>query len=309
MSGRSWVHSDPTAPTSSEPSNVKQVSCNATVANKRCDWRGSREELAEHAETTTHKLCRLCSRSLRNAEPACCQDCVQQVRDDLRTITETFTLVPEIAHRSGMHNTAIPGGLAMILLADGSVDGGGPDDHIDFHDPLVPLAVLEANERDWRLTFGHGPAVEVATVAGCARYLLIWLELAARTLPVFEEFAGEIRSLAVRLEYVTGTVDRPETAPAKCFDCQTGTLISPYRAPLDEKVPQQRLVHGRRGEPIEGRDMAPQQIDPVTELPLDPEPIWECANDNCRAVYSAVSYRLAVRAAIETQAMVEELTA
>lgn len=151
-------------------------------------------------------------------------------------------------------------------------------EHVRDHwptDPTPVIACLEANERDWRHEFGHGPVVTTATISGCAGYLLTWLALAARTHPAFDEFAGEIRQLAITVTHATGLADDPVVAPAKCFDCG-GDLIKPYRAPV---TAVERL---RKGRPSEG-------------LPDD----WECSK--CGGVYDTASYFLAVRAALEAR--------
>lgn len=333
--------------------------CNATVAGKRCAFKGTQVELADHATEFEHWLCSCCSRSLRNDEPATCDACVQRCRDDLRLIAETFTLLPEVVEASGYHSLAID---ALALSADGSLqspqrpDGythpvesvatahierpeipgksqtvtywrrdaaGEPEqrtlivstthpafveerkmlidqatglrspygrEHVKDHwptDPAAVIACLEHNERDWRHEFGHGPAVELASVESCARYLLTWLQLAARTHPAFSEFATEIRSLAVTLEHVTGIADDPVIAgghkePIRCFDCGTGRLVRMYRPPVQE------VVQPRRGLDAEG-------------LPDE----FDC--DHCGSIYDTASYYLAVRAALEADAAAAEL--
>ena len=300
-----------TTPVDLEPAPApigRTFPCRATIGTQRCDYRGTKTELVEHAAETGHTLCGICSRSLRNGEPRVCDFCIQHVRDDLHTIVETYDLLPSIVEHSGYVNTSLPGGVALVMLADGDVTGGGPDDWLS--DPTPVIAVLEANERDWRITFGHGPAVDLASVQGCAGYLLTWLALAARTHPAFPEFAGEVGSLAVKLTHVTGVADDPVTAAANCFDCG-GVLVSPYRSPLPDLTLRDRLirrasqrdaemsygiepspvvdllVHG--GSDVEGREM------------VDDDPVWSCRS--CLAAYDGPSYRLAVRAAVEAQAV------
>lgn len=259
--------------------------CNATVMGKRCDFTGTRDELRQHADETTHTLCRICQTSLANSEPTVCSKCVQWTRDNLHLIVDACTRMPSTAESAGYRNEPIPGGVSMIILAGGSIEGGGPDDHIDFHDPIDPLAVLEHNERDWRITFGHGRGDGQATIENCAAYLLTWLQLAARNHPAFDEFAGEMRVLAIRLTHTVGVANDPERATAKCIDCG-GVLISPYRGGVDfpEGVTRQGL-------PWEGREM--------TGTDDEPEPVWECRG--CQMIYTPIEYRLAVRTHIEAR--------
>lgn len=269
--------------------DLPSVRCNATINGKRCDWTGTKAELSDHAQESGHLLCRVCLRSLRNHENHCCGQCVNQTRDNLHLIIDACARMPAVAEATGYLNQPIPGGAAMVILAGGNIEGGGPDDHIDFHDPIDPLAVLEHNERDWRLIFGHGRGDDVATVEGCARYLLTWLQLAARTHGGFDDFVREVRTLAIRLTHTTGQANDPVKATAKCIDCQ-GTLISPYRGSPD--IPDQVTRQGHRWE---GREMRGDVGD-------EPEPVWECSR--CSAVFNPIEYRLACRAAIEAQAAI-----
>lgn len=254
---------------------------------RRCDFAGeTHDELAEHAGESKHWLCICCYHSLSLGETRCCAHCVNRTRDNLTLIVDACARMPAVAENAGYLNQPIPGGAAMVILAGGNIEGGGPDDHIAFHDPIDPLAVLEHNERDWRLTFGHPRGDDQATVEGCAQYLLNWLRQAAMTHAGFDDFADEIRTLAVRLTHTTGTRNDPAKATAKCIDCQ-GTLVSPYRGGVD-------LPDGvtREGLPWEGREMRGGNDD-------EPEPVWECSG--CDMIYSPVEYRLAVAAAIEYQ--------
>lgn len=141
-------------------------------------------------------------------------------------------------------------------------------EHVRDHwsgDPSSALAVLEHNERDWRRTFGHPPAVDVATVENCLAYLREWMWLASRTHDAFDEFAEDIRSLRTIVTHVVGIADDPISAPASCFDCG-GRLIRTY---------------GDRG--------------------LEDD--WTCAS--CRGVYTQTSYFLALRAHYATEVRAE----
>lgn len=286
--------------------------CNATSNGRRCDYRGTAADLAEHAVEYGHPLCRICQHSLRNHESRTCDRCVQNCRDSLRAIAETFPQAPEVIEHTGDFNlltmvvdgnadslrpykpqqhqrpsVAYPdlAGAEIVHPAFTTLPAGDGREHFKDHwpsDPAVVIAVLDVNERDWRNTFGHGPAVEAASVETCARYLLTWLSLAARTHPTFEEFAAEINQLAVSLIHRTGLADDPVIAggykdPIRCFDCKTGRLVRMYRPPV------QPVPRPRRGLEVEG-------------LPDE----FDC--DHCGSIYSTTTYYLAVRAALEAQA-------
>lgn len=261
---------------------------------QRCDFRtdpesqetSERQQLADHATAAAHPLCQVCRRSLTLSETRTCDRCVQATRDNLDSIIDSYARLEAVVENSGYLNQPIIGGTAMVILAGGNIEGGGPEDHIAFHDPIDPLAVLEHNERDWRLRFGHGRGDDQATVSGCAGYLLRWLRLAARSHPTFDDFADEIAGLANNLARTTGTANLPAKATARCIDCE-GTLVSPYRGSAN-------LADGvtRPGLESEGREMRGKPDE-------EPEPVWECSR--CRMIYSPVEYRLAVRMQLEAQ--------
>lgn len=350
----------------------RTFACNATVTNRRCEFRGTKPELSDHAHEYSHFLCRCCLRSLRNDEPAVCDRCTQQARNDLRLISETFTLLPEVIEESGYRTLAFD---VLAMSADGSLDSPQrpdqythpvesvatahlehpeipgfwrtvtywrrdtagqmeqrtyiestthpewveerktPDgrEHVKDHwpsDPTPVIAVLDANERDWRAEFGHGPALDLpdleipTQVAAMTNYLLTWLPLAARTHEGFSEFASEIRSLALTITHRTGVSNDPATAAVQCYDCG-GDLISPYREPV-HPIPEMTV---RKGSDGEGREMGPVRIDPDTGEPYEPEPVWECRD--CLLILSPQEYRFSVSAAVQARAdaqtMVEEM--
>lgn len=270
------------------------------TACRRCDFKGEEPpELAAHAVEAGHPLCvvklaedtkgnvKRCGKSLTLGEQQACGDCVNRARDSLEAISEVCARLPAIAENAGYLNQPIVGGTAMVILAGGNIDGGGPDDHIAFNDPLDPLAVLEHNERDWRLRFGHGRGDQLATVESCSGYLLTWLRTAARQHPDFDDFAFEVNTLARRLGHTAGMVNDPEKATAKCIDCG-GTLVSPYRGGHETHSVPDGVT--RPGLPWEGREMRGQPNE-------EPEPVWEC--QRCGMIYSPVEYRLAVRMQVE----------
>lgn len=200
----------------------------------RCEFDG---DLSEHAAEAGHPLCIVCERrSLTEFDRQTCDECANRVRDDLTAIVDTYTdlhfALLGSAHRGVNADT-------LALLGDGSTQGGGPDDHIRFHDPCSAAAALERLERDWREEFGHGgpdypplgsgkwqsrrPA-HVFTEA--ARYLATWHTLAARTHPGFDDYAQEIGDLRFRLQLVAGRIDFPRRDPLPC-SCG-GKLVQDY---------------------------------------------------------------------------------
>ena len=258
----------------------------------RCDFKAEdREQLADHAAEVGHPTCFVCHTVLTLTETRCCERCISRTRDHLTSIVDSVERLPAVAENTGWLNQPIPGGAAMILLAGGNIEGGGPDDHIAFKDPIDPLAVLEHNERNWRLTFRQPRGNDQVSVQSCVDYLLTHLRSAALSHPDFDDFAEEIATVASRLAHIVGVANDPVKATARCLDC-AGILISPYRNPVT-------LPDGvtRPGLPWEGREM--RAANP--NLPDDePEPIWECSR--CHMIYNPVEYRLAVRTHLEQQA-------
>lgn len=209
----------------------KRRRCRAGVP--RCNYQGTRAELREHAAAAGHDRCIICTLGLAVVERQTCSECANSVRDDLDAVARAF------AHLERVIGEAAYRGIAWTQLAmsgDGAVTGGGEDDHVRYHDPLPPVAVLEAAEREWRAEFGHGrptyphlghPDRQARQVVRDAiGYLKDWHSLAARTHPGFDDYAAEIRTLRGQLEHAVGLADDPEPA-APCFLCG-GDLIRRY---------------------------------------------------------------------------------
>lgn len=237
----------------------------------RCDYRA--EDLREHAQEAKHWLCIVCYRSLRLDETQTCQHCVTRCRGFLAGIGDDYAMLPDVAEHAGYRSLPIPGGDAMVMAADGNLDGHYTAcDDPKFHDPNSVLAVLELNERDWRLEFGHGPAENIATVSGCLAYLEQWMWLAARTHPGFDDFYREMRTLRTTLAWRTTTIDAPEGLPASCFDCG-GDLIRTFNDPV--KPAEARAANVRRVLDVARRPSIEQQqaeltygIDPAALTPI-----------------------------------------
>lgn len=219
--------------------------------------------------------CRLCRRKRRPLEPDVCDKCVQTVRDDLTEILDSFPDLPGVAEGSALRNTYMPGGDALVLMADGSVDGGGPDDDISFNDPIAVIGQLESDMRAWRAAFSHGPAPDIATVENCTKYLLTHLLRASQHYEEFDDFTASTRNLKLSLTRTLGTSNAPKRAAVACFECG-GELIKPYRPPLP-------VTTRRFGYDFEGL-----------------EDSWSC--QSCEGIYDEASYYLAMRAKLESQA-------
>lgn len=208
----------------------------------RCDFQA--EDLREHAQESQHWLCVVCYRSLRLDETQTCQRCVTRCRGFLNDIGIDYAMLPDVAEHAGYRSLPIPGGDAVVMSADGNFGGSyTPCDDLRFGDPQSVLAELEVIERDWRHEFGHGPADDVATVAGCLGYLTQWLWLAARTHPGFDDTYREMRGLRSSLAWLTATSETPKSLPASCFDCGE-PLIRDYRDPV--KAPEARAAKARK---------------------------------------------------------------
>src|SRR5206468_492414 len=109
-----------------------------------CEERGTRAELAEHAADVGHETCVLCGTTLNEFESRTCSvrtgnerraTCIERLDAALADILDAYATLPSIVEHSGYHQAALPGGNALVMLVDGSVDGGGPDDDIHYHDP------------------------------------------------------------------------------------------------------------------------------------------------------------------------------
>lgn len=223
--------------------DAPEVHCPRTINDGQdaCPWHGPLELFYEHTEETGHEACILCHLPLHDHEEQTCTRCVQRVAANLAEIENAYATLPTIVEKSGYHQAPLPGGNALVMLVDGALEGGGPDDHIRFHDPLPVLEVLHRYEREWRPRFNHShfPRWQ-ATVVTTIGYLREHLARAARFLDDFDEFAVEVRDLRSQLTHVAGLADDPEGAPANCFECG-GELQRGYR-PLRTSIEQRMYL-------------------------------------------------------------------
>lgn len=242
----------------------------------RCGWEGDEAE-AHDSPDGLHWPCLLGGHFLRDEERRVCSRCVAGALLDLEDIVTGYAELSTVVEASGYRMRDLPGGDALVMLAAGSVEGGGPDDHPVYGDPIPVLADLHSWERDWRETFGHShyPAWQV-TVTSVTAYLREWMWLAARTHEAFDDYVRDVRTLRSRLTHVVGLANDPLIAPASCFDCGN-PLARDYRPPTGTPTDV------REGSAAEG-------------LPDD----WTCLR--CRRIYTPAEYWLAVRAVLEAEA-------
>lgn len=231
--------------------------CHATFDGKaRCTFEGDNEAAGAHWREVGHARCVVCSLFLGDDERQTCLKCVTNARFDLTEIVETVTLAPEVIEAGGYRGILID---LLAYTSDGAIESprqqAEPELYADAewtNDPWPVIAVLESIERTWRLEFGHGPAVTLATVTSCASYLDQWLTLAARTFPGFDDDAATLRTLASRLRHATGTSDDPQ-AGVRCLDCDDTRLERTYRPPVMAVPDPRRSEDGRRGMETEGK--------------------------------------------------------
>lgn len=241
--------------------------------------------------------CIICAAPLQKDRRQTCTECVGRVRVNLADIEYAAAMLPAVILKSGYHTGSLPGGDALVMLADGSLTGGGPDDWPS--DPTPIIAVLESWERNWRRTLGHDPAVNVATITRSLGYLNGYLDRAAETLPSFTVFATEIRELHHRLTHVAGSANDPLKAAAACFDCGEKRLIRVYRhsliRPWEDRINAAVIRHSRLP-PAEFIAAVTEELKPRAGFD------WEGAVDDYRCAacgrhYDRESYFLALRAA------------
>lgn len=352
--------------------HAPEIHCRRTIDGKdRCPWRGPREDFPAHAAETGHYGCIVCAYPLADDEVRCCHRCISRAALDLQDIEDAYATLPAVVERSGYRmGGGIPGGSALVMLADGSMASpqrpnqyteprtvaptvhvehcamvghydhpdipGGKIDHPAYVEERIPsdgrehvadhwdkdpdsvVAVLEAHERDWRHTFGHPPAEDLATVVGCVGYLRTWLYLAARTHDAFDDFAHEVHRLRSRLLHVAGLANDPEVAEPKCFDCG-GRLERHYgdgKATVEARYERMRLatyIAQTHADETAAR-LASRSLAPIyaarREAERDLERGWtleasdggleeDWACNRCGGVYDRASYHLALRAVLQ----------
>lgn len=264
----------------------------------RCDYAGVRAELAEHAVEAEHPLCATCPRSLRNDEDRVCAQCIKNVRDDLTVIADSYAMLPDAAWHAGYKNSAIPGGNAMVLMAGGAVDGGGPDDHVFFKDPMPPMAMLVYWETDWRGIRGDRTAL-TPTVTSTINYLTIRLRWAADLHPDFDAFAKAIRDIRWALTHTVGSDEDPIKAPAECFECG-GRLIRVNVAP--KRDGKGRLLAARKRVNAAAKRAKPASVKERRQMVItavsgtEKEGLTDSyVCQQCRTKYTWAQYAMALR--------------
>lgn len=150
------------------------------TACARCAWRSttdagnSRAQLVEHAVAAGHPLCpvpkpthsdpdAVCGRSLSSTDPThSCEGCLTQVRADLAVIRDLYAELPAhlrtvpgsaLGGARGGDGRPLPGGVALALLANGSMGGASR-----FCERRLALAL--ATPARWWVKGAHGPLSE-----------------------------------------------------------------------------------------------------------------------------------------------------
>lgn len=236
----------------------REIRCRRTVIGhddggrerpEQCAWRGTIYQFPDHTAETAdadggpHEQCVVCRQSLADDETQTCARCVKRLDDDLAEILDLYATLPAIIERGALHTGRLPGGNALVLLADGSIDGGGPDDHIRYHDPVLVLATLhDLWETEWRDLFQQPHFARwQATVATTVGYLRKYLRTAARQHPAFGDFAADVHTLRQQLARTAGRSDDPANANADCTRCG-GRLRRSYRlVGRDEEAHEDQL--------------------------------------------------------------------
>lgn len=243
---------------------------------RRCEWEpGEDSTLDQHAREAAHPLCRVCSRSLTDIEPACCDRCIRQHRTLLAEVVAMTVELPEhLGHPQGQgersNETPMPGGDALVLMGPGgtgqALSRSGDRAHLadNANDESMSAEwTLSTWAADWSETRGIEPGPMPSPWAYLSRYA----DWAAQQHPAYAEYVEDLRSLHARLERATGRHRKPRLAGAPCFECH-GPLVHPL-----------------------GSDGL-ERLDPTTGLP-----VAECRS--CGRNYSPQAYRLALAHAAE----------
>lgn len=190
--------------------------------------------------------CLLCPRELDAKEARVCGKCFDRVRGQIYDIVDLYGTLPDhIATLTGARlepgprssaERPVVGGDALVMHSAGN--GGntvtsskrGDRSHALDHwpnDPPSIAAELGRWEDDWRQIRREDAAPTLPTVATAANYLLKHYRWASVSHPAFEEFADDIRHLRTRLRVVTGDIQYPLRADARCFDCG-GSIVQKW---------------------------------------------------------------------------------
>ena len=250
----------------------------------------------------TDRLCIVCGRDLDGADRQTCVRCLGRTRRNLLDIVDMYALLPdEILGRAGAAapmdasgvrgeaETPLPGGDALVMLADGAVSRtyarrllhAADDSHAEDEwesDPQSILAELGGWEDDWWITrradgFPRDPEpARPASVAQSVDWLDRRLTWAAQHHDAFDEFARAIRHLAARLAAVVGSGEAVERG-APCPYCG-GRIIRRY----DDADPcEPGCAHDG-----DGHDQGGRRDD------------WVCSNRDCGQRFDDNQHRFAI---------------
>lgn len=269
---------------------------------RRCDWKPEADspfhpgdQLADHAATARHFLCRCCLQSLGDTQSDwfACESCLTEARSQLSGIMTLWQQLPaHLGHLTGMRYDSdrkgasdgrpLHGGDVLTLLAYG---GMGVSESAETHSqkdaPSVAFT-LTSWEDDWRRTRGDGAAqVDGSTtraLLAAAAYLDTFCRWAAQHHEAFEEFLSELKTLHARLERATHTHEHVVRSSVECVECGA-TLVKQDR-------PRRDCGH---------RPPMPAEHAECDQGGLRDE--WVCPRTSCREVYDATRYALAASGA------------
>lgn len=112
-------------------SGASTFRCRATVDGERCEFTGTRDQLQEHAAEVEHATCVLCGIVLNEFEQQVCAirigkekraTCVERLDATLADIFDAYATLPGVVEASGYRMGRLPGGDALVMLADGSME-------------------------------------------------------------------------------------------------------------------------------------------------------------------------------------------
>lgn len=109
---------------------TREVQCRNTVTgydeegeerDERCPWTGTLADFPDHTDETGHEACGACHWPLARGEAGACSRCLDSIRDDLTDIETGYAALPVIVERSGYRMGRLPGGDALVMISDGSM--------------------------------------------------------------------------------------------------------------------------------------------------------------------------------------------
>lgn len=132
----------PEAPSAASSDRSETYRCRAGIDGTRCDFRGDRAELSEHADEAGHPRCIVGAEVLSEYERQTCDRCANRVRDDLAAVVDA---VADLERR--IREGAYSGGwlTPLAMVSDGNVAGLKPwrefpeKDVVEVERPGLPV--------------------------------------------------------------------------------------------------------------------------------------------------------------------------